>query len=104
MFQLAPSGMITRCPDVTEEHNLTIHRDLDDIKAQVKRELDTVRDLMSSLSYRSSAPGWTAPFQLHRLRRALRIHYLALKIRESTPIPTGLRELAWVLDSTKQQI
>ena len=84
---------------LTEKQKLTIHRDLEDIKTQVKRELDTVRDLMSSLSYHSSPPGWAAPFQLHRLRRALRIHYLALKIRESTPIPTGLRELSWDLDS-----
>ncbi len=85
--------------ELTEKPNLTIHRDLDDIKTQVKRELDTVRDLMSSLSYHSNSPGWSAPFQLHRLRRALRIHYLALKIRESTPLPTGLRELSWDLDS-----
>ncbi|MHA2134592.1 MAG: hypothetical protein ACW992_11340 [Candidatus Thorarchaeota archaeon] len=76
---------------------LTIDRDLEDIKAHVKRELDTIRDFCDSLSYRTGPPGWNVPYQLHRLRRALRIHYLALKIRESTP-SSSTRQLAWDLD------
>ena len=75
-----------------------INRDLDDIKAQVKRELDTIRDLMDSVDYRTSRPGWNIPFQIHRLRRAMRIHYLALKIRDTTPVPTGTRKLHWSLE------
>ena len=78
---------------------LTINRDLDDVKAQVKRELETINDLMNLYGYRNSPPGWTMPFQLHRLRRALRIHYLAMRIRDAAPVPTGMRELSWTLDS-----
>lgn len=77
---------------------LTIDRELDDVKAQVKRELDTIKQLMDTLDYRKSSPNWNAPFQIHRLRRALRIHYLAYRIRDSTPIPMGARELEWQLD------
>ncbi len=77
---------------------LTIDRDLDDVKAQVKRELNTIRDLMETLEYRKNNPDWNVPFQLHRLRRSLRIHYLAYKIRDSSPIPTGTRQLEWELD------
>jgi len=77
---------------------LTITRDLDDVKAQVKRELETINDLMNLYGYRNSPPSWTMPFQLHRLRRALRIHYLAIRIREAVPVPTGMRELSWTLD------
>ncbi len=77
---------------------LTINRDLDDVKAQVKRELETINDLMNLYGYRNGPPGWTMPFQLHRLRRALRIHYLAIRIREAAPVPTGMRELSWTLD------
>ncbi len=81
-----------------DESTLTINRDLDDVKAQVKRELETINDLMNLYSYRNSPPGWAMPFQLHRLRRTLRIHYLAMKIREADPVPTGMRELSWTLD------
>jgi len=77
---------------------LTINRDLDDVKAQVKRELETINDLMNLYGYRNSPPGWTTPFQLHRLRRTLRIHYLAMRIRDQAPVPTGMRELSWTLD------
>ena len=84
---------------MTERPTLPIQRDLDDIKAQVRKELDTVRDLMSTLSYHQSPPGWRSPVHLHRLRRALRIHYLALKIRESTPVPHSMRKLTWDFDS-----
>ena len=77
---------------------LTIDRDIEDVKAQVKKELDTIRSLMDSYSYWNTPPGWTMPFQLHRLRRALRIHYLALKIRDTTPVPDSVRELVWDLD------
>ena len=80
---------------MTERPELTIQRDLDDIKTQVKKELDTIRDLMDSYGYRNSAPNWTAPYQIHRLRRALRIHYLALKIRDSTPQSPSMRTLSW---------
>ncbi len=86
-----------RCLDLTERPELTIQRDLDDIKTQVKKELDTIRDLMDSFGYRNPAPNWNAPFQIHRLRRALRIHYLAMKIRDSTPISPSMRTLAWDL-------
>ena len=78
---------------------LTINRDLDDVKAQVKRELETINDLMNLYGYRNSPPGWATPFQLHRLRRTLRIHYLAMRIRDAAPVPTGMRELSWTLDS-----
>jgi len=77
---------------------LTIDREIDDVKAQVKKEIATIRDLMDSFGYANSAPGWNAPFQVHRLRRALRIHYLALKIRDSAPIPNSINELVWTLD------
>ncbi|MGQ4910837.1 MAG: hypothetical protein ACP6KW_01585 [Candidatus Thorarchaeota archaeon] len=82
---------------MTETPNLMIQRDLDDIKLQVKHELDTIRDLMDTVGYRNPRPGWNAPFQMHRLRRALRIHYLALKIRDSAPTSQSMRELAWDL-------
>ena len=78
---------------------LTINRDLDDVKAQVKRELETINDLMNLYGYRNSPPGWAMPFQLHRLRRTLRIHYLAMRIRDTAPVPTGMRELSWTLDA-----
>jgi hypothetical protein len=77
---------------------LTIDRDLDDVKAQVKRELDTIRNLMDTLEYRQKNPDWNAPFLLHRLRRSLRIHYLAYKIRDESPLPAGMGKLEWELD------
>ena len=80
---------------MTDRSALTIQRDLDDIKLQVKKELATIRDLMDTIGYRQSSPTWSAPFQMHRLRRALRIHYLALKIRDSKPVNVSTRELAW---------
>jgi len=83
---------------MTDGTTLTISREIEDIKAQVKREIDTIRELMSSIGYRDSSPGWNTPFQIYRLRRALRIHYLAMRIRESTPLPSGTRELAWSLE------
>ncbi|MGY5855627.1 MAG: hypothetical protein RTS72_03450 [Candidatus Thorarchaeota archaeon] len=82
---------------MTDRPGLTIQRDLDDIKTQVKKELDTIRDLMDSFGYRNPTPNWNAPFHIHRLRRALRIHYLALKIRDSTPQSPSMRKLAWDL-------
>ena len=84
---------------MTDRPGLTIQRDLDDIKTQVKKELDTIRDLMDSFGYRNPTPNWNAPYQIHRLRRALRIHYLALKIRDSTPQSPSMRNLAWDLQS-----
>ncbi|MFW9793861.1 MAG: hypothetical protein ACFFEE_06160 [Candidatus Thorarchaeota archaeon] len=82
---------------MTDEPRLTIQRDLEDIKLQVRKELDTIRDLMDSFGYRTSTPNWTIPFQVHRLRRALRIHYLAMKIRDSTPVSPSARILSWDL-------
>ncbi|TFG08646.1 hypothetical protein EU538_06725 [Candidatus Thorarchaeota archaeon] len=79
-------------------HSLTIDREIDDVKAQVKKEIDTIRGLMDSFGYRNSAPGWDTPFQIHRLRRALRIHYLALKIRECATEPATLADMIWDLD------
>jgi L-fucose isomerase-like protein len=76
---------------------LIVDDEVANIKAQIKRELDTIRDLMDTVNYRTIKPGWDTPFTLHRLRRALRIHYLAMKIRESTPVPSGTRELSWEL-------
>lgn len=84
---------------LTERPSLTIQRDLDDIKLQVKKELDTIRDLMDTHGYRNPPATWNVPFQMHRLRRALRIHYLALKIRESNPVNPTIRELAWELSN-----
>ncbi len=80
---------------MTDRSSLTIQRDLDDIKLQVKKELDTIRDLMDTYGYRTPRPNWNAPFQIHRLRRALRIHYLAMKIRDSNPVSPTVRELTW---------
>ena len=77
----------------------TIDRGIEDVKKQVQREIDTIRDLMDTSGYRSSPQGWDKPYQLHRLRRALRIHYLALKIRDSAPPVPGMRELSWDLES-----
>ena len=77
---------------------LTIDRDLDDVKAQVRRELDTIRNIMGTLEYRQKNPDWNAPFQLHRLRRSLRIHYLAYKIRSESPVPASMGKLEWELD------
>ena len=84
---------------LTDRPGLTIQRDLDDIKIQVKKELDTIRDLMDSFGYRNPAPNWNTPFQIHRLRRALRIHYLAMKIRDSTPQSPSMRNLSWDLQN-----
>ena len=81
-----------------EKSGLTISRDIEDVKAQVTRELETIRDLMNTFEYRNTLPGWQMPFQMHRLRRALRIHYLALKIRDSTPVSPSMRELVWDLE------
>lgn len=80
---------------MTERPSLTIQRDLDDIKLQVKKELDTIRDLMDTYGYRTPSVNWNTPFQIHRLRRALRIHYLAMKIRDSNPVSPSTRELTW---------
>ncbi|MHA1949370.1 MAG: hypothetical protein ACXAAO_02575 [Candidatus Thorarchaeota archaeon] len=82
---------------MTDKPGLTIQRDLDDIKLQVRKELDTIRDLMDSVGYRKPIMNWTAPFQIHRLRRAMRIHYLAMKIRDSTPQSPSARVLSWDL-------
>jgi hypothetical protein len=79
-------------------HGLTIDREIEDVKAQVKKEIDTIRDMMDSFGYADSSPGWDAPFQVHRLRRALRIHYLALRIRDSSPLPNSINELLWDLN------
>jgi len=80
---------------MTDRPALTIQRDLDDIKLQVKKELATIRDMMDTVGYRNPSSTWSTPFQMHRLRRALRIHYLALKIRDSKPVNVSARELAW---------
>lgn len=76
----------------------TIDRDIEDIKAQVKREIETIRTFCDSFSYRNSPSGWNIPFELHRLRRALRIHYLALKIRNSSPSTGSVRPLSWDIE------
>jgi hypothetical protein len=82
---------------MTDKSTLMIQRDLDDIKLQVKKELDTVRDLLDSQGFRNPSVTWNAPYQIHRLRRAMRIHYLALKIRDSSPANPSTRELSWDL-------
>ncbi|NHI83727.1 MAG: hypothetical protein EAX81_05440 [Candidatus Thorarchaeota archaeon] len=83
--------------EMTGSSALTIDRDLEDVKAQVRRELDTIRGLVDTLGYRKPDPAWNTPFQIHRLRRSLRIHYLAYKIRDSEPLPAGLKDLEWDL-------
>ncbi len=80
---------------------LTIDREIDDVKAQVKREIDTIKDLMDSFGYRNSPADWSTPYKLQRLRRALRIHYLALKIRDSTP-SSQMSNLTWNLNPDEQ--
>jgi hypothetical protein len=84
---------------MTDKSALMLQRDLDDIKLQVRKELDTIRDLLDTQGFRTPSPLWNAPYQIHRLRRALRIHYLALKIRDSSPVSPSMRELAWDLAS-----
>ncbi|MHA1907715.1 MAG: hypothetical protein ACW98Y_10515 [Candidatus Thorarchaeota archaeon] len=86
---------------MSHRKTLTIDREIEDVKAQVKREIDTIKDLMDSFGYRNSPAGWTTPFKIQRLRRALRIHYLALNIRNSTPSSPSLRELSWDLSPTE---
>ena len=81
-----------------------LDREIEDIKYQVTRELETIRSLMDDFEYRNTPPGWTMPFQLHRLRRALRIHYLALKIRETTPEPSNMYDLTWEFDKSDMQV
>ncbi|MBD3406643.1 MAG: hypothetical protein GF411_11060 [Candidatus Lokiarchaeota archaeon] len=80
-----------------------IDREIEDIKYQVRRELETIKSLMDDFGYRNTPPGWTMPFQLHRLRRALRIHYLALKIRETTPEPKNMHDLTWEFSPADMQ-
>ena len=80
---------------MSDRPSLNIQRDLDDIKLQVKKELATIRDMMDTVGYRKPSSNWSTPFQMHRLRRALRIHYLALKIRDSKPVNDSVRDLAW---------
>ncbi|MFW9847614.1 MAG: hypothetical protein ACFFF4_00640 [Candidatus Thorarchaeota archaeon] len=89
---------------MSHRKTLTIDREIDDVKAQVKREIDTIRDLMNSYGYRNTPPGWTTPFQLQRLRRALRIHYLALNIRSTTPVSPSTRELTWDLKAVDESL
>ncbi|MFW9920634.1 MAG: hypothetical protein ACFFED_13605 [Candidatus Thorarchaeota archaeon] len=91
-------SIIDEATFVEQKRGLTIDREIDDVKKQVQREIDTIRNLMDSYDYRNSPQGWNRPFQLHRLRRALRIHYLALKIRETAPSSPSVRELTWDLD------
>ncbi len=83
---------------MTRESALTINRDIEDVKAQVKREIESVREQIGFLDFRRNPPDWRAPFQLHRLRRALRIHYLAYDIRGTIPTPEGAEELKWELE------
>ncbi|MBD3160043.1 MAG: hypothetical protein GF309_14790 [Candidatus Lokiarchaeota archaeon] len=78
-----------------DRERFLISRDLENVKAQVKKELDNVRELMASTEYRNSPVGWNAPFQLHRLRRSLRMKYLAAKILDSADEAHDLRELKW---------
>ncbi|TFG97355.1 hypothetical protein E4H12_08825 [Candidatus Thorarchaeota archaeon] len=80
---------------MTERPSLNIQRDLDDIKLQVKKELATIRDMMDTVGYRKPSSNWKTPYQMHRLRRALRIHYLALKIIDTKPVNVSARELSW---------
>ena len=84
---------------MTDKAALTINRDIEDIKVQVRREIDIIKDYCDSFSYRDIPSGPDMPFHLHRLRRALRTHYLAIRIRESTPISQNDSELIWDLKS-----
>jgi len=85
------------------EAALTIDREIEDVKAQVRKELQTIRELLDTFGYRDSTPGWDTPFQLHRLRRALRVHYLALKIREAIPADDDTSQLTWELPASPRQ-
>ncbi|MHA2379585.1 MAG: hypothetical protein ACXADO_07800 [Candidatus Thorarchaeota archaeon] len=88
---------------MTGESALTIDRNIEEVKAQVKRELESLREAVGTFNYRRNTPDWRAPFQLHRLRRALRIHYLAYNLRNTTPVPKGTEELKWELEDTYEQ-
>jgi len=85
------------------EAALTIDREIEDVKAQVRKELQTIRELLDTFGYRDSTPGWDTPFQLHRLRRALRVHYLALKLREAIPVDDDTSQLTWELPASPRQ-
>ncbi|TFF95173.1 hypothetical protein EU546_03760 [Candidatus Thorarchaeota archaeon] len=82
---------------MTGNPSSTLERDLDDIKLQVKRELASIRDLMDSVGYRTRTPTWKAPYHIHRLRRSLRLHYLALRIRAANNPSSNMMELYWDL-------
>ncbi len=80
---------------MTDRERFLISRDLESVKAQVKKELDSIRELLETTEYRNSPVGWNVPFQLHRLRRSLRMKYLAAKIWDSTDDDHGQRQLKW---------
>ncbi len=75
----------------------TVRRDLDEVRARVQEELMTVRELMDTLPYHRDSTDWHTPFQLHRLRRALRVHYLAMRLRDSR-MPVATPPMAWHLE------
>ncbi len=76
---------------------LLLDREIEDVKAQVRRELAAIDEILETLGYRSSPPGWNTPYQLHKLRRALRLHYLALRIREGAQRTCASQEITWDL-------
>ncbi len=78
---------------------LLIDREIEDVKAQVRQELAAINEILDALGYRNSAPGWDAPYQVHKLRRALRVHYLALKIRDGMQQQRSIgSDMSWRLE------
>ncbi|MCF2136012.1 MAG: hypothetical protein K9W43_02130 [Candidatus Thorarchaeota archaeon] len=79
------------------EVGLTINREIEDVKAQVRQELNTIRELLDEFGYRDSSPGWDTPFQLFKLRRAMRVHYMALRMRDVSASPLAEPDMIWEL-------
>ncbi len=77
------------------EIGLALNSEIDDVKAQVRRELETIRALLDEYGYRKSSPGWDTPFQLFKLRRAMRVHYMALRMRDVSSSSFDNPEMSW---------
>ncbi len=76
---------------------MSLNREIEDVKEQVRQELQTIRELLDEFGYRDSSPGWNIPFQLHKLRRAMRVHYMALRLREASLPTYNTSDMSWEL-------
>ncbi|MEM2143144.1 MAG: hypothetical protein QXS20_10330 [Candidatus Thorarchaeota archaeon] len=76
--------------------NLTACAKVSALDRRVEEEILTIRDLMDSFGRYRLSPGPSIEFQIHRLCRALRIHYLALKHRDASILWTE-PDMSWEL-------